>query len=299
MNARGLLFSFALWAIAPMAWAQGIAPPPAESDDALVPPPLPEVPVALQPAVAALASTVTNTEECYTLHGERMEHTADRRCPQWYARLARGGPAAVYAIGEVFRPTPPDPGEPALEPIRGGMAGEARGVRLVRLMARTGSPEAVPFLLSYFVRTATLPDHYASSLDTAVIEGLRSLTGDDPAPTAPWQTPTSAPEATDLRRTVAQQWLRWFRSHQDMTVAQWRAEGAARASRDLFSDDIVARYSAIERLAADPTQRVATRTALHTLLARPDLPAAARVHLHRLARQRRIALPARPVLAAR
>lgn len=298
------LFLVALCAPAGAAFAQG-APPAAGAAveaDALEPPPLPEVPPALRASVDALYETVSNTNECFTNEGERVSHTADPNCPRWYARLARSGLAGVYAIGEAFRPVYPEGAEAPREDIRVSDGAEEQGPRLVQIMARTGRPEAVPFLLSYLVRTATMEESYASPTDTAALAALRTLTGADPAPTAPWEDDTTHMNARPARRALVQRWMRWYNTHQGMTVAQWRAEGAEQARRNLFSDDILERYGAIVRLAPSPTDRVAVTTALQALLTREDLPAAARVHLHRFARRQRIVLPAAPtatVTAAR
>ncbi len=297
MKPHGLPVVLALCLVPCLVAAQVQPPAPvAERDDeALVPPELPEVPAELRASVEALRVTVERTEECYSAEG-RMEHTPDPACPQWYARLARGGPAAVFAIGALFRPGAHGPNDPLMEAMRSSEATEERGPRLVQIMARTGRPEVVPFFVSYLVRTATVPTAYVSAVDAAMLAALRRLTGNDPAPTAPWEDDQAHLNAPLARRDLVQRWARWYHDHQGMTVAQWRAEGAARAARDLFSDDLLERYSAITRLAGDPTQRVAVRTALQTLLGREDLPAAARVHLHRLARQRGIVLPPAPAL---
>jgi hypothetical protein len=93
--------------------------------------------------------------------------------------------------------------------------------------------------------------------------------------------------------------MSWLRESQGRTVAEWRATGLARAQQRLTSDDIAERFSAIRRLAPLPAERAAVAVSLQGLLAREDLPAAARMHLSRLARQRRIALPARALVAAR
>lgn len=293
---HALLFALALCAAPLPALAQE-APIPLERDDDLTPPALPEVPEALRASVDALRTTVQSTEECYRGEG-RMEHTPDARCPQWYARLGRGGVAAVFAIGEVLRPVRTSPNDPPSEPLRNTESEYERGPRLVQLLARTQRPEAVPFLISYVVRTATRPDTYATGTDVVMLRALRTLTGDDPAPTAPWEDDGAHLEGALSRRELARRWVRWYREHQGMTVDQWRAEGAARALRGLSSDDILERYSAITRLAANPAQRVAVSASLRELLAREDLPAAARVHLHRLVRQRRLPPPTRNLLAS-
>jgi len=291
------LFLVALCVPAGAAFAQGAPPATAAVSveaDTLEPPPLPVVPPAMRASVDALGETVSNTNECYTVDGERVSHTADPNCPQWYARLARSGLAGVYAIGAAFRPVQPDAAEPPREDIRASEGADEQGPRLVQIMARTGRPEAVPFLLSYLVRTATVDNAYVTQTDTAALAALRTLTGTDPAPTAPWEDDNAHLNARPARRALMQRWMRWYNTHQGMTVAQWRAEGAELARRILFSDDILERYGAIVRLAPSPTDRVAVTTALQALLAREDLPAAARVHLHRFARRQRIVLPAAP-----
>ena len=105
------LFLVALCVHAGAAFAQGAPPATAAvavEADTLEPPPLPVVPPAMRASVDALGETVSNTNECYTVDGERVSHTADPNCPQWYARLARSGLAGVYAIGAAFRPVQSD-----------------------------------------------------------------------------------------------------------------------------------------------------------------------------------------------
>lgn len=286
MNHRSLPLALALLACAPAAAAQTT---PAE--DALALPEFPAVPPQLARAVSALRETVEQTAECYT-EGGRMEHEADARCPQWYARIARSGAAGAFAIGEAFRVGPDEDGRPGSEPIRSYESEGERGTRLVQLLVATRRPEGASYLVSFLVNTARLANE-ASPVDEAALQGLRALTGDDPAPTAPWEDDRAHLESRASREEVARRWSRWLRDHQGMTVAQWRAAALEGALRWLSSDDVLERYSAIRRLAPIPAHRPAVTAALHALLAREDLPAAARVHLTRLARQRGIALTAR------
>ena len=293
MNHRSALVALALLACARSVSAQNNPP-----EDALTPPEIPDVPPQLARAVASLRETVEQTRECYTAEG-RMEHAPDPRCPQWYARIARAGAAGAFAIGEEFRPRPGEGDGAEAEPLRGYESEFERGARLVQLLVATRRPEGATYLVSFLVRTATLAGGYASSTDVAALQGLRTLTGHDPAPAAPWEDDRAWLESQPSREEVARRWSRWLRDHQGMTVAQWRASAVEGALRWLSSDDILERYSAIRRLAPLPAHRAAVTASLHTLLAREDLPAAARVHLTRLARQRGIPLPARVAVAAR
>jgi hypothetical protein len=270
-----------------------------EAPTELAPPPLPPTPPELAAAVASLRADVASTAECYTAGG-RMEHEADPACPRWYARIARSGPAAVFAIGELFVPASgPDSAGPMIEPIRDNNSELGRGPRLIQMMASTGRAEAVPFLLSYLVRGALDTGLYSSETDLAALAALRTLTGDDPAPTVPWEDDGAHQESPLARRETAQRWTAWLRESQGRTVAEWRAAGLARARQRLTSDDIAERYSAIRRLSPLPAERAAVVASLRGLLAREDLPAAGRMHLSRLARQRGLPLPARPLVAAR
>lgn len=289
MNTRWFAPSLCLALCASPALAQ--EGPPPERDEALVAPEIPEVPEALRAAVERLAPIVDDTAECYTERGERMEHEAAPQCPAWYARLARGGLASVFAIGAQFRPVEIDRGRAPREPIRYAEGQDERGPRLVQLLTRTRRPEVLPFLVSYLVRTATSDEDGASSTVLAILRGLRELTGDDPAPTAPWENDAAHLRSTRARVELARAWSRWYREHQGSTPAQWRAEGLDRAQRRLSSDDPVEVYSALVRLAPVRAQRAAVVSALHATLAREDLSAAARVQLLRLARQRGLPLP--------
>lgn len=287
--------ALALGALAPNALAQQ-EPAAPERDEDLVAPELPTAPPELAPAVAALRETVEGTSECYRAGG-RMEHEPDPRCPQWYARIARSGAAGAFAIGELFRPVATENSERPVEPIRSFESEFGRGPRLIQLLVATRRPEAATYLVSYLVNTATRPDGYASDTDIAALAGLRALTGDDAAPTAPWDDDRAFLETVAGREELARSWSRWLRERRGATPAQWRAAGAERAERWLSSDNDLERYSAIRRLAAVPQRRAAVTASLHALLSRDDLPAAARVHLTRLARQRGIPLPPRPLLA--
>lgn len=292
MTHRSALVALALLACARSASAQ--TPPP---EDALAPPEIPPVPPRFARAVASLRDTVAQTRECYTAGG-RMEHAPDPRCAQWYARIARAGAAGAFAIGEEFRVRPDASGTAEAEPLRSYESEFERGARLVQLLVATRRAEGATYMVSFLVRTATLGAG-ATSTDVAVCQGLRALTGDDPAPTAPWEDDRAYLESQPSREEVARRWSRWLRDHQGMTVAQWRAAGVEGARRWLSSDDILERYSALRRLAPLPAHRAAVTASLHALLAREDLPAAARVHLTRLARQRGIPLPARAPVPTR
>lgn len=298
MKHRPWIVALALTALPLAAHAQH-DPALVEAPEQLAPPPLPPTPPEMAAAVASLRATVASTAECYTAGG-RMEHEADPACPRWYARIARSGPAAVFAIGELFVPVA-EPGSegPAIEPIRDGNSELGRGPRLIQMMASTGRAEAVPFLLSYLVRTAIDARLYTSETDLAALTALRTLTGDDPAPTVPWEDDGAHQESPLARRETAQRWTSWLRENQGRTVAEWRAAGLARAQQRLTSDDIAERFSAIRRLSPVPAQRAAVVASLQGLLAREDLPAAARMHLSRLARQRGLPLAPRPLVAAR
>lgn len=273
--------------------ARTVAPPAAplrvEDADSLEAPPAPEVPDDLRDRVASMARVVEDTAECFTYHGERVEHIADRRCGSWYATLQRGGPAAAHAIGRALTAT--RAGTPGDDGFEGE---EQRGPRLVQVLAATGAPEAVPYLLRHLASAA---QRHRSLWDTdrEVLRQLARLAGDDPAPVAPWESDPYS--GTESRRHSAAAWLRWWREHEHDTPAQRAAAGEARALSDLSADDPARRYAAMVRLANHPAHRPVVTASLRELLGRSDLPARASVYLRRWAQRARIPVTAPPPAA--
>ncbi len=253
-------------------------------DEAIFFPTLPPTPPALLAEVTVLHEVVRATAGCNTVDGH-AGGTPDRRCAQWYARLARGGAAAAFAIGEQFTPARVEGPRHLMEPLRDEASEGERGAQLAQLLASTRRPEAVSFLASYLIRTVTVHDAPPTRTDVAALGALRALTGDDPAPTTPWEGDEAHLNAELARLEIASLWSRWMHAHEGRPVVEWRAVGAQRALERLGSDDIVLRYAGIRRLAGERAHRAAVITSLRALLAHDDLPAAARVHLQRLVRR--------------
>lgn len=287
--------------IAPAARAQTVAehnnPAPTEAPAApaaepgvLDAPPLPAVPDALAARVQAMARIVQETTECFTDHGERSEHIADPRCGSWYASLQRGGSAAAHAIGQALvRPAR------AVHSVEDGSSEFERGPRLVQVLAATGAPEAVPYMLQHLA-ASTRANRSFSPIDEEILRQLARLSGDDPMPIAPWE--RGAYAGDDVRRRATAAWIRWWRDHGADTPAQRSAAALSRAQADLMAEDPAVRFAAIQRLAAVPAQRAAAASALRDLLSRRDLPARAAVYVRRWARRARMPVTAPATLAA-
>lgn len=303
VRTRTFCLALALTAAAPFASAQVVTdtparapdPTPAPESDALEAPALPEPPPALRARVAALTRVAERTEECYSYHGERVEHQPDPRCAQWYGALVRGGEAAAYAIGEVLnRPNIED----STARVHGNMGSEQRGPRLVQILVATRSRAAPAFLLSYLAVDAVSEDGFDTT-DEEVLRQLPRVAGYDAHPVAPWERGVfDQPEA---RREVARHWLRWWRSHQDEAPAERAASGESLAVADLTHPDPAVRFAAMQRLVAVPARRAAVADATRALLADDNLPARAATHITRWARRNRLPLPpsAAPTTLAR
>ena len=297
---RTLALSLALSAMAPGAQAQIVAETPSPTPSPAPPtapvaveatmPEAPVVPPALAARVTALARVADDTVECFTEHGERTEHIADRRCGQWYAQLARGGAATAHAIGSIMERPPSE-----ANPLRDGEGEYRTGPRLVQLLAATGAPEAIPYMLRYLAGAARHRYDWSES-SNEMFRQLARLAGEDAAPLAPWQ-PDDAALVSVMEHRV-DVWLAWWAAHRDEAPAQRAAAADARAVAALASDDVAARFAAIQRLAANPARRPAVESSLRELMARPDLPARAAVYIRRWAQRARLPIAARTLRAA-
>jgi len=252
-------------------------------------PSLPVPPPEMTARVTTLRSIARHTTVCWTGQSEREFHVADERCPRWFAQLARGGAASVYALGQTL-----------LEAVASGDSDVAlSGTRLVRLMAATGVREAVPFLLSFVARsTGAVPGRVpwwrAVGTESASLGALAALTGQDVAPVAPWM---GERNETDLR-AAARAWLAWYRRESGGTPARWQWDGRLQARAALGSSDPVVRVAAIRRLLPIDTQRAAAAFALGELLRSASLEADARAWLTRFARRNRVPVERLPATAA-
>jgi hypothetical protein len=295
---RTFCLALALTVVAPVVSAQVVTDTPGRAPDAPSAPEadeltiarLPEAPASLQGRVAALTRIVERTEECYAYHGERVEHSPDPRCAQWYAALTRGGEAAAYAIGEVLnRPN----ADESVARVHGNMGSEQRGPRLVQILMATRSNVVAPFLLAYLANDVDADGGFDDT-DAEVLRQLPRLAGYDAHPVAPWESGVFA--QTEARREVTRRWIRWWRSHQDETPAQRVASGESRAVADLTHADPAVRFAAMQRLVGLPAHRAAVADATRALLADENLPARAATHVTRWARRNR--LPLAPSAAA-
>lgn len=260
MKFRSLALSLALSAMTPCAGAQIVAEtpsPPSPAAPAAVAARVPEAPVvppALAARVTALARVADDTVECFTERGERTEHIADRRCGQWYAQLARGGAATAHAIGSIMERPPSE-----ANPLRDSEGEYRTGPRLVQVLAATRAPEAIPYMLRYLAGAARRRYDWSEAAKE-MFRQLARLAGEDAAPLAPWRPDDADVASVQEHRVDA--WLTWWAAHRDEAPAQRAAAADARAVAALASDDVEARFAAIQRLAANPAQRPAVEASL-------------------------------------
>jgi hypothetical protein len=265
------------------------APAPAAEEE-LSGPELPPVPEGLRERVAELGRTVDETAECFTYRAERSEHIADSRCGAWYATLVRGGPASAHAIGAaLLRPAT------AAHRVRDTDGEYQRGPRLVQVMFNASVADALPYALRALSDAARAGEFRET--DREILRQLVRATGDDVNPVAPWESEVWSSEVARAHASTA--WLRWWRSHQGETRAQWTAAAETRATADLTHPDPAVRFSALQRLARVPAHRAAVTTSLGELLSSPELPARAAVHIRRWAQRARIPVPPAAPVAAR
>ena len=263
---------------APAPLAAPVTAPAPAAEDELSGPEIPPVPEGLRDRVAELGRTVNETAECYTFRGERSEHIADSRCGTWYATLVRGGPASAHAIGSALVRPASDP-----HSVRDSDGEYQRGPRLVQVMFSASVADALPYALRVLSDDARREGF--SETDREILRQLARATGDDVNPVAPWESEVWSSEVARSHASTA--WLRWWRSHQGETRAQWTAAAETRAIADLSHADPAVRFSAMQRLASVPAHRPAVTTALRELLASPELPARAAVHIRRWAQRAR------------
>jgi len=254
------------------------------SEEELLPPELPQPPAALARRVAALTRVAEQTEECYSYQGERNEHTPDPRCDEWYATLMRGGDAAAYAIGEVLNRSNASHGG-AVGYVRGNIAAEQRGPRLVQILAATGAAVAPVFLVRYVADTAISEDVFDET-STESLRQLARLAGHDAHPVAPWE--RGAYRTPEVRRDAARSWIRWWNRHQGSSIAERRTAGTERALADLAHADPAVRFAAMQQLVTVPLHRAIVVDAARTLLADENLPARAVTHIVRWARRHQV-----------
>ena len=267
-----------------------LAPPPAAAE-VLPLPALPVVPPALSAQVAALGAVADETRECFTFHGERDEHIADRRCPGWFAALNRGGLASAHAIGA------------ALElDFRGNeidYANVGNGAwivrpRILRLLTVRGGPVATTYLVRYVGRGLTVAQGLDTETGRAAFDTLAALAGEDLTRVAPWEDTGEAYRNQQRMTAAVQRWTRWHRDVSSLPPVEQAALARQHNIEALTSDDLAQRWGAIQRLVAVPTQRASVLASLRGLLANAGLSAEGRSFVARWARRQRI-----PVVAVR
>lgn len=266
-----------------------LTPAPAVSE-ALPTPAMPEIPADLAARVQALSEVAGQTTECFTFHGERDEHIADRRCPGWFAAIQRGGAAGAHAIG-VSLDRDFEGGQLNYE--NAGYGAWMVRPRIIRLMTAQGGPVAATYLARYVARSAEVGGGLETDSARAALDALTALAGEDLTRVAPWEDHYETLRDRERVTAVVQRWLRWHRDVSTLPRAQQLALAQAHNVESLASDDVARRWNAIQRLASVPAQRAAVATSLRELAADPSLPSEGRSLVARWARRRGIPLPAR------
>lgn len=236
---------------------------------------LPQTPPELVAGVEKLRKIVDATSECYESHGERSEHTADRRCPGWYAQLKRGGRATAFAIGTYFHTDD-----------YGDWAREETDIRLVELLSEKHAVDAVPFLI------ASLDIHQGRwwAVAGAVLEALPRLTGWDVVPLKPWEEDQGL-DYGKKDKSMIEPWQAWYAAHGSETREQWVAGGLDHARKALMSTNPAVRFAAIKRLSAAKSDRPAALQSFADLLASDGLTAEPRAWMKKFVRRRGLKLP--------
>ena len=276
------------------------APSPEVAPAAVVeaPLPLPAAPAvapALAARVATLRAVVDETRECFTFRGERDEHIADRRCPGWFAALARGGEAGAHAVGEALEA---DFRGGAIDYENVGNGAWLVRPRILRLMTASGGAAAATYLVRYVGRSLDVEDGLASETARAALAALAALAGEDLTRVAPWEDTVEAARDRPRMTAAVQRWLAWHRDVAPLPRAQQLALAQRHNAEALASADPAQRWAAIQR--AMPTQRAAAVASLRELVASPGLSAEGRGYVARWARRQRVAVTApRAAVAAR
>jgi hypothetical protein len=270
--------------------------------------PMPTVPAALEADVARLRVLVARTMRCWE-HSDRVTHTPEPECPARYAELARGGPAAMHAIGQyafhdlrhsLLR------AERALTQTAAtnhlGERSQGAGTiintapQLSEVFGGFEAKEVVPYVLMAMappIRRAYGDWGYAGAIHTWM-DVLPRVTGNDLTPFPEWQrTEIDSDRLMRFLGDAHDTWSRWYRAHQDESLAQWRAQGLAHARAELVGRNVAQRVAAILRLGAETAaadDQEAARRSLAALLAERRLSNAGRRAMREFATRRRWSL---------
>ncbi len=236
---------------------------------------LPEVPERLARRVAALERLANRTLVCGEADDREGEFNDDR-CYDWYDRLDSGGVASAHAIGRVLlsRMDPNVGGEGPLGPEE---------QHLVYSLAYQRRSEAVAYLVALLgLADSDSPRH--RSMAEAVVLVLPTLTENDVAPIAPWESAATV-VALDLRRAeIYAAWCAWQVEHAGETPRAWRAAGIEAARTHSEDTDPTVRFAAISRL-AETSHRREARDALLVMLRDAELDASVRTYVSRYGRR--------------
>ncbi|MFO0649209.1 MAG: hypothetical protein U0326_23405 [Polyangiales bacterium] len=272
--------------------------------------PLPSVPPELEADARRYRALTNRSMRCWEADG-RVSHSPGRACEGYYAQLAAGGLAAVHGIGRYIV----DDGNRRLfqrerdltrtdaRDYEGGPASGSGTLlntapRLSHAFARLDAPEVVPYVLAAMSMPIArgFGDWGGSDEMQTWMRVLVTVTGNDLTPMPPWQ-------FIDLDMGAQMRflgdshdtWARWYRAHRNESLAEWRAQGLARARTDLTGRDVARRVAAILRLGdknGPAADQEAARLSLVELLAQRRLSNAGRRYMRDFAAQNHWSLEA-------
>ncbi|MBL8682196.1 MAG: hypothetical protein JNK05_23720 [Myxococcales bacterium] len=185
----------------------------------------------------------------------RFPHRPSRRCDAWFGELARGGPAAMHALGIELTQMKARADEDAL-PCGSNFIGTAAH-RAALVLAGYGDAQAMPYLLRYLaIQTPRALfagyDGYAVQL---AFDGVRRLARRDIGPV--WIDPLEDPSAHWTE--VVRRWGHWYLAHRAEPVSRWQSEGIATTRALLDAPSVAVRYAAYETLSDLESERAALR----------------------------------------
>ncbi len=223
-------------------------------------PRLPMVPPELASEVARYRAIARRTTDCHD-GVFRIAHRPSRRCTAWFAELARGGPAAMHALGlemTQFAQLELEPGSRTRSPCGTNFKGTAAN-RAALTLASYGDTQAMPYLLRYLAMQ--IPQNLFLGYDGYAVkhafDGVRRLARRDIGPI--WK--DSLEDEKEHWTEVVRRWGQWYLAHRTQSGATWQSEGVAITRPLLRAESATLRFAAFETLQDLPSEQLATRAA--------------------------------------
>lgn len=185
----------------------------------------------------------------------RFPHRPSRRCDAWFGELARGGPAAMHALGIELTQMKVQPD--AELPLCGSNFIGTAAHRAALVLAGFGDPQAMPYLLRYLaIQTPrALFEGYDGYAVQLAFDGVRRLARRDIGPV--WIDPLEDPSAHWTE--VVRRWGHWYLAHRAEPVSRWQSEGIVATRALLDAPSVAVRYAAYETLSDLDSERAALR----------------------------------------